>query len=87
MLSCVQPLVTLWTIAKQVPLSMGFYQQEYWSGLPFPLVGDCPNTGIKLVSPASLALAGGFFTTAPYGKPYMSILSQDLGNFNFKIGN
>ena len=65
MLSCVQPLVTLWTIAKQVPLSMGFYQQEYWSGLPFPLVGDCPNTGIKLVSPASLALAGGFFITEP----------------------
>ena len=45
----------------------GFYQQEYWSGLPFPLLGDCPNTGIKLVSPASLALASGFFITEPPG--------------------
>ena len=67
LLSCVQPMVTLWTIAQQVPLSMGFYQQEYWSGLPFPLLGDCPNTGIKLVSPASLALASGFLITEPPG--------------------
>ena len=29
-------LVTPWTIACQVPLSMGFSRQEYWSGLTFP---------------------------------------------------
>ena len=69
------------------PLSMEFSKQEYWTGLPFRTPGDLPHPGIKPASPASLALAGGFFTTAPYGKPYMSILSQDLGNFNFKIGN
>ena len=34
-LSHVQLFVNLWTIARQVPLSMGFSQQEYWSGLPF----------------------------------------------------
>ena len=28
-------LVTLWTVACQGPLSMGFSRQEYWSGLPF----------------------------------------------------
>ena len=35
--------VTLWTVAHQIPLSMGFSRQEYWSGLPFPSPGDLPN--------------------------------------------
>ena len=47
-------------------LSMGFLRQEYWSGLPFPSPGDLPNPGIEPMSPA---LAGGFFTTEPAGKP------------------
>ena len=51
------------TAAHQVPLSMGFPSQEYWSGLPCPSPGDLPNPGIK---PSSLALAGRFFTTEPY---------------------
>ena len=46
---------------------MGFSRQEYWSGLPFPLPRDLPNPGIKLASPGSPALAGGFFTTEPPG--------------------
>ena len=41
----------------------GIFQQEYWSGLPFPPAGDLPNPGIKPVSLASPILAGGFFTT------------------------
>ena len=45
---------------------MEFSRQEYWSRLPFPPPGDLPNSGIKPVSPA---LAGGFFTTEPPGKP------------------
>ena len=36
-LSHVRPFVTLWTISHLAPLSMGFSQQECWSGLPFPL--------------------------------------------------
>ena len=44
-------------------------RQEYWSGLPFPSPGDLLDPGIEPVSPASPALAGGFFTTAPPGKP------------------
>ena len=51
--------VTLWTEARQVPLSMGFSRQEYWSGLPFPSPGDLPDPGIKPVS----CLA--FFATQP----------------------
>ena len=58
--------VTPWTVAHQASLSMGFPRQEFWSGLPFPSPGDLPDLGIK---PASPALAGGFFTTEPSGKP------------------
>ena len=57
---------TLWTVAYQAPLSMGFPKQEYWSGLPFPLPGGLPDPGIE---PVSLALADGFFTTEPPRKP------------------
>ena len=38
----------------QAPLSMGFFRQEYWSGLPFSPPGDLPNSGIKPSSPALL---------------------------------
>ena len=51
-LSCVQLLVTPWTVALQTPLSMGLFRQEYWSGLSFPPPGDFPNPGIEPVSPA-----------------------------------
>ena len=51
---------TPWTVACQVPLSVGFSRQEYWNGLPSPPPGNLPNPGIE---PASLALAGVFFTT------------------------
>ena len=57
--------MTHWTIARQAPLS-GFPRQEYWSGLPFPSLGDLPKPGIK---PESPALAGRFFTTKALGKP------------------
>ena len=53
--------VTLWTVARQAPLSRGFSRQEYWSGLPFPPPGDLPNPGIEPVSLMSPALAVGFF--------------------------
>ena len=33
-------LLTPWTVAHQAPLSMGFFRQEYWNGLPFPSPGD-----------------------------------------------
>ena len=54
--------VTLWTAARQAPLSMGFSRQEYWSALPCPPLGDLPDPGIEPVSLTSPALAGGFFT-------------------------
>ena len=51
-LSHVQLFETPWTVAYHVPLSMGFYKQEHWSGLPFPSPEDLPNPGIKPGSPA-----------------------------------
>ena len=53
--------MTLWTVAYQAPLSMGFFRQEYWSRLPCPLPVDLPEPGIEPTS-KSLALAGSFFT-------------------------
>ena len=48
---------------------MGFFRQEYWSGLLFPPPGDLPDPRIEPEFPASPALADGFFTTEPPGKP------------------
>ena len=48
---CHQLFVTPWTVACQIPLSMEFSRQEYWSGLPFPSPGDLPDSGIEPGSP------------------------------------
>ena len=52
LLSRVRLFATPWTIAHQVPLSMGFSRQEYWSGLPFPSPGNIPDPEIEPGSPA-----------------------------------
>ena len=64
-LSHVRLFVTLWTIARQAPPSMGFSRQEYWSRLSHPPLIDLPDPGIKPASPSSPALEGGIFTTGP----------------------
>ena len=58
------------TVAHQAALMMGLFRQEYWSELPFPSPGYLPNPGLE---PASLALAGGFFTTEPPGSPSIPV--------------
>ena len=67
--SCIQLFATLWAVAHQAPLSVGFPKKEYWSGLPFPSPGDLPHPGIEPMSPETPALAGWVFTTEPPGKP------------------
>ena len=82
MLSCsvaFSSFVTPWTAAPQAPLSVGFPRQEYWSGLPFSTLGDPPDPGIELASPASLALAGRFFTTEPQREPIIAHSIPNLG--------
>ena len=59
-------LATPCTVAHQVPLSMRFLRQKYWSGLTFPSPGDLPDLWIE---PVSLALACIFFTPESPGKP------------------
>ena len=68
-LSHLQLFVTLWTVVCQAPLSLGFSRQDYWSQLPFPPPGDLLDLGIEPMSPVSPALAGGFFTAEPPGRP------------------
>ena len=48
--------VTPRTIARQAPLSVGFFRQEYWSGLPFLPPGDLPDSETELTSPEAPAL-------------------------------
>ena len=50
-LSRVRLFATLWTAAKQAPPSMGYFKQQYWSGLPIPPPGDLPEPGIEPESP------------------------------------
>ena len=66
MFSHLRLFATPWTLACQAPLSMGFSQPEYWSGLPFPLPGFIPDPGIE---PKSPALAGRFFSMSHWENP------------------
>ena len=71
-LSCVRLFVTPWTVAHQVPLSMGSSRQEYRSGWPFPSPGGLSDPGIEPGSPASQADA---LPSEPPGKPVRSHLN------------
>ena len=75
--------VTVWTLACQAPLSMGFSRQDYWSGWACPPPGDLPNPGIEPVSLTSPALEGGFFNTsatrAVYSKGYQDSVQEESG--------
>ena len=66
LLSPVRLFATPWRVAYQAPRYMGFSRQEYWSGLPFPSPGYCPNPGIK---PGSPALQTDALPYEPLGKP------------------
>ena len=81
-------LSTPWTVACRLLLTMGFSGREYWSGWPLPTPGYFPDPGIEPVSPVSLALGGGFFTTVLPGKPKVNIACFHLFNVapgKFKI--
>ena len=52
LLSRVRIFATPWTVAYPASPSMGFFRQEYWSGLPFPSPGDLPDPDIEPRSPA-----------------------------------
>ena len=63
-------LVISWMVTCQTPLSMKFFQQEYWNGLSFPSPEDHPDPGIKPESWTQVSYtAGRFFTVEPPEKP------------------
>ena len=64
--SHVQLFATLWPVARQAPLFMEFFRQEYWSRLPCPPPGDLPHPGIE---PRSLALQTDSLLSELPGKP------------------
>ena len=68
-LSSIRLFATSWTAACQFSLSMGSSWQDNWSGLPFPIPGGLPDSGIKLTAPAVPTLAGRFFIAELPGKP------------------
>ena len=67
--SHVRFFATLWTVAHQASLSIGFSKQEYWSGLSCPSPGDLPDPGIEPTSLMSPALVRGSLPLVPLGKP------------------
>ena len=69
-------LATPWTVAHQVPPSMGFSRQEYWSGLPFPSPGDLPNIRLPLF-PNQRTEPEQDFTSLPLAKE-MSASHRDV---------
>ena len=71
--SRVRLFATLWTVVRQAPLSMGFSQQEYWSWLPCPPLGDLPDPGIQPESPVSSALQADSLPLCHWGKSKESI--------------
>ena len=77
MLSCfshVQLFVNLWTVARQVPLSMGFSRQEYWSGFLCLLQGIFPTQRLNLHFLCLLHWQVGYFLLAPPGDTQTCII-------------
>ena len=60
--------VTLWIVARQAPLSIGFPRRECWSGLPFPSLGDLLTQGLKLCPLSLLHWQVGSLPLVPPGK-------------------
>ena len=68
----VQLFATLWTVACQAPLYMGFFWQEYWTGLPCPPPGNLPIPGMEPAPLTSSALAGRSFITSAIWESHLA---------------
>ena len=87
--SVVSDSVTLWTVAHQAPLFMGFSRQKYWSGLPYPAPGNPPFPGIEPSSLTSnLHWHMGSLPPVPLGKSKYNVAKDyyfSFFNFLFYI--
>ena len=82
--------VNPWTVARQAPLSMRFSRQEYWSGLPFPSLGNLANPGLEPTSLKSPALAGRLFTTSTawvFANVMKWRMISERNHLRFKVGS
>ena len=61
-------------VAHQALLTMEYFRQQYWSGLPFPPPGHLPNPGIELEFPVSPALQAESLSAELLGKPILNII-------------
>ena len=68
---CIWLFATLWIVACQPPLSMGFSRQEYWNGLPCPPPGDLPDPRDRT---QGSCIAGRFFTSGPAGEALTELI-------------
>ena len=73
-LSNVQLCANLWTVAHQAPVSIQYFRQEYWSGLPFPPPGDFPIPGIEPASLVSATLLGDSLLLSHRGSPIKQVV-------------
>ena len=77
--SLVRLFATLWTVARQAPLSLGFSRQEYWSGLPCPPPGVLPNSGTEPASPATPGLQADSLPLSHRGNLWKACLTLKVG--------
>ena len=83
--SSVQLFVTPWTISHQVPLSLGFSRQKYWSRLPCHPPGDLPHPGSNSCL-LKLCTTGEFFTTEPPESPlFYNVVKLHLLSYNLVL--
>ena len=80
----VQLFATLWTVAHQAPLSLGFSRQEYWNWLPCPPSGVLLGPGFKSKPLTSLALAGGF-TSATWEALTVDLVTLKIENCSVEL--
>ena len=78
--SHVRLFATLWTVAHQAPLFVGFSRQEYWSGLPCPPPGDLPDPRTESTSPVSSALQVDSLPLSHQGGPLSKVASYSSTN-------
>ena len=69
--------VTLQTVARRAPPSMGLFRQEHWSGTPFPPPGDSPDPGAEAAPPVSPELQGILYPLSHRGSPFKSTMEHN----------
>ena len=77
--------MTPWTVAHWAPLFIECSRQEYWSGLPFPTLGDLPDPGIKFLSPVSPAWQTDSLPLCHLGSPLYLRLSDKISHIQIVL--